>query len=101
VQSGALLEKLLTTHAHLYTSHLTPGAMPGTMSGSGVLLTRCSMGPPQPNTGPLRCGGIDHFVMAITSGRAIVRIVVGVLLRNLGVDILIKHFVELKKNAEN
>ena len=40
-------------------------------------------------------------MMAITSGRAIVRIVVGVLLRNLGVDILIKHFVELEKNAEN
>ena len=101
MQSAALREKLLTTHAHLYTSHLTPGAMPGTMSGSGVLLARCSMGLPQPNTGAPPVRRDRPFVMAITSGRAIVRIVVGVLLRNLGVDILIKHFVELEKNAEN
>jgi hypothetical protein len=40
-------------------------------------------------------------VMAITSGRAIVSIAVRVVLRNLGVDILIKDFVELEKNAED
>ncbi len=43
----------------------------------------------------------DHFVTAITSGRAIVSIAVRVVLRNLGVDILIKDFVKLEKNAED